>query len=252
MTEKTFIDYCQGIEDPRIPGLVKYPLNEILFCCVCAIICRCSDWEEINLWANHHIKWLKKFLPYANGIACPATLARVFNSIDSTKFKTIFTEWISNLSLNLSKKQVVLDGKTIRGSKLSSGGSGAAHIVSAYVHEYGLVIGQERVSEKSNEITAIPELLTNLAIEGSIVSIDAIGTQKEIVKEIVNKKADYVLAVKANQKSLYDDISLYFENLDKDIVYDEYEDTDAGHGRIEVRNCKVVKDIEWLRKRHVE
>ena len=171
-------------------------------------------------------------MPYTNGIACPATLARVFNSIDSTKFKTIFTEWISNLSLNLSKKQVVLDGKTIRGSKLSSGGSGAAHIVSAYVHEYGLVIGQEKVSEKSNEITAIPELLTNLAIEGSIVSIDAIGTQKEIVKEIVNKKADYVLAVKANQKSLYDDISLYFENLDKDIVYDEYEDTDAGHGRI--------------------
>jgi len=238
---RSFISNFEQLDDPRVPGLVTYPLNEILLCTLCGIICRATDWEEVNCWGKYHIKWLKEFLPFESGIPNPNTFARVFNAIDSKKFKACFDVWISNLPTDLKGKQVALDGKTIRGSKLASDGTGAAHILSAFVHEYGLVIGQEKVNEKSNEITAIPELLTNLALEGSIISIDAIGTQKEIAKQIVNKKADYVLALKENQKSLYDDAKLFLDNLDKDIIYDEYEDTDAGHGRIEVRNCKIVK-----------
>jgi predicted transposase YbfD/YdcC len=249
---KSFISHFTELEDPRISGLVTYPLNEILLCTLCGIICRSSDWEEISCWGKYHIKWLRKFLPFKSGIPRPNTFARVFNALDSKRFKCCFEDWVNSLSTNLKGKQVAIDGKTIRGSKFATDGSGAVHIVSAFAHEYGLVLGQEKVSEKSNEITAIPELLTNLALEGSVISIDAMGTQKEIVRQIVNKKADYVLSLKGNQKSLYDDVILFLNNLDKDVIYDEYEDTDAGHGRIEVRNCMVVKEVKWLNERHPE
>jgi predicted transposase YbfD/YdcC len=249
---KSFLDYCEALEDPRVLGLVTYKLNEILLCTLCAIICRSQDWEEISCWGKYHIKWLRKILPFESGIPKSTTFARIFNALNSKKFKLCFDAWINSLSLDLKGKQIAIDGKTVIGSKLSSDGSGAAHIVSAFVHEYGLVIGQEKVTEKSNEITAIPKLLTNLALEGSIISIDAMGTQKEIVNEIVNKKGDYVLALKENQKSLYEDVKLFLDNLDKDIIYDEYETTDSGHGRIEVRNCVIVKDVKWLNIRHPE
>lgn len=247
---KSFIDHLETVEDPRILGLVTYPLNEILLCTLCAIICRNQDWEDISCWGKYHLKWLRKFLPFKAGVAKSITFARVFNALNSATFKACFEGWISNLPRNLAGKQIAIDGKTIRGSKLEPGGGGAAHIVSAFVHEYGLVLTQEKVSEKSNEITAIPELLTNLALDGSIISIDAMGTQKEIASQIVNKKADYVLSLKENQKSLYDDVVLFLNDPDKDVIYDEYEDTDAGHGRIEVRNCKVIRDIDWLQLRH--
>jgi hypothetical protein len=139
---------------------VTYPLNEILLCSLCAIICWSVDWEEVSYWGKHHIKWLRKFLPFKSGIPKAGTFIRVFNSLDSKKFKACFEAWASGLSLNLAGKQIAIDGKTARGSKLFPDGSGAAHIVSAFVHEYGLVIGQERVADKSNEIMAIPELLT--------------------------------------------------------------------------------------------
>ena len=253
---RNFIDCCEELEDPRVFRMTTYPLNELLLCCLCAIICRNQDWEEISCWGKYHLEFLRQFLPFENGVPEAATFARVFNALDSKHFNVCFTHWVSNLYINLKGKQVAIDGKTIKGSKLAADGTGAAHIVSAFVHEYGLVIGQTKVSEKSNEITAIPELLSNLALEGSIISIDAIGTQKEIAKQIVDKKADYVLALKENQKLLYEDVKLFLDDLGNDltsdIVYDEYEDTDAGHGRIEVRNCKVVKEVDWLKKLHPE
>lgn len=245
---RSFIDCFWNLEDPRAPGLVTYPLHEILLCSLCAIICRCTDWEEVSCWGEHHVEWLRQFLPFKSGIPKSTTFARLFNALDSTKFKTCFEAWIRSLPVNLKDKQIAIDGKTIRGSKHQSNGEGATHIVSAFAHEYGLVLSQQKVAEKSNEITAIPELLTNLALEGSIISIDAIGTQTEIASQIVNKKADYILALKENQPSLYKDAKLYLDDPDKAVIYDEYEDTDAGHGRIEVRNCKVVKDINWLKE----
>jgi len=245
---KSLIRYFDSIEDTRIAGLVTYPLTEILLCALCAIICRNQDWEEVCVWGKYHLKWLRKFSAFSSGIPKSITFARVFNSLNNKQFKLCLESWISDLSLDLKKKQIAIDGKTIKGSKFASNGTGAIHIVSAFVHEYGLVLSQEKVAEKSNEITAIPELLTNLAIEGSIISIDAMGTQKEIVKQIVNKKADYVLSLKKNHKNLYDDVALFLD--DNDTIYDEHEDTDAAHGRIEIRNCKVIKDIKWLKENY--
>ena len=247
---KSLVRHFDSIEDTRITGLVTYPLKEILLCALCAIICRNQDWEEVCVWGRYHLKWLRKFLPFSSGVPEAITFARVFSSLNNKQFKFSLESWISDLSLDLKEKQIAIDGKTIKGSKFASDGTGAIHIVSAFVHEYGLVLSQEKVSEKSNEITAIPELLTNLAIEGSIISIDAMGTQKEIVSQIVNKKADYVLSLKRNHKNLYDDVALFLD--DKEVIYDEYEHTDAAHGRIEVRNCKVIKDIKWLKERYPE
>lgn len=239
-----------ALDDPRVPGLVHYPLEELLLCALCGILCRNEDWEEVRCWSIHHLKWLRQFLPYKKGIPSVQTFKRVFNALNHKQFKYCFQLWIKNLSLNLSGKQIAIDGKTIKGSKLSSDGFGAAHIVSAYVHEYGLVLGQEKISDKSNEITAIPDLLTSLAIEGSIISIDAMGTQKKIAEQIVNKKGDYILALKQNHPELYSDVKLFLDNIDNSVIHDEYEDTDAGHGRIEVRNCKITSDIDWLKELH--
>ncbi len=245
-----FLSYFYDIEDPRIPGLVTYPVDEILLSTFCAVMCRNHDWEEISCWTEYHLEWLRKFLPFANGSPSPSTYARLFNSIDSKKFKDCFESWVSSLGLSLKEKQIAIDGKTVRGSKHSSDGSGSAHLVSAFVHEYGMVISQEKVEDKSNEITAIPELLKRLALEGSIISIDAIGTQKDIVKEICEKKADYVIALKTNQPSLHEDVRLFFEENSKEVIWDDHEETDAGHGRIEVRKAVVTKDISWLKKSH--
>jgi predicted transposase YbfD/YdcC len=249
---KSLIDHFDSIEDRRITGLITYPLKEILLCTLCAIICRSEDWEEIHAWSKYHIKWLRKFLPFSSGIPKAITFARVFNSLNNEHLKLCLESWIAGLCLELKGSQITIDGKTIRGSKFNSDGSGATHIVSAFAYEYGLVLSQEKVTEKSNEITAIPELLNNLAMEGSIISIDAMGTQKEIVKQIVNKKGDYVLALKQNHKSFYEDVALFLNDSDRDIIYDEYEDTDACHGRIEVRNCKIVKGIKWLKESYPE
>lgn len=247
---KMFNSSFSLLEDPRVSGLITYPLNEILLCALCGIMCRCEDWDEISCWSSHHIKWLKQFFSFNNGAASAQTFSRVFNSLDSKQFNSCFEYWVSNFHIDYKNKHIAIDGKTIRGSKRHSTGDGAAHILSAFVHDKGLVIGSEKVDNKSNEITAIPLLLQRLALEGSIITIDAMGTQTEIVTQITNKKADYVLSLKANQKNLHSDVELFMK--DQDIICDEYEDTDADHGRIEIRNCRVTKDIEWLKARHPE
>jgi predicted transposase YbfD/YdcC len=251
MTELiNFLSCFRDIEDPRVPGLVTYPIDELILSTFCAVLCRNQDWEEISCWTDYHLEWLRKFLPFRNGAPSPSTYARFFNALDSKKFKNCFESWVSSFGLSLKEKQIAIDGKTIRGSKHAPDGSGSTHLVSAFAHEYGLVIGQEKVDNKSNEITAIPELIKRLALEGSIISIDAIATQKDIVKEIVKKKADYLIGLKANQPSLYEDVRLFFEENSDNVVWDEHEDTDAGHGRIEVRKAISTKDIGWLKERH--
>ena len=246
----TFIDYCRKLEDPRVPGLITYPLEEMLLLSLCGILSGHNDWHDISYWGKHKLLWLREFLPYASGIPTATTLTRVFNSLDSKSFQKIFEHWVSNLGISLSKKHVSIDGKVIRGSKKASDGSGATHIISAFASEINLVIGQETVENKSNEITAIPKLLDKLSLEGSIVSIDAIGTQKDIVNKIRDKKANYVLALKDNQKSLCEDVKSFFDHLDEETTYYEDENTDAGHGRIEVRTCTVTHDVDWLNELH--
>lgn len=246
----SFLECFAPLEDPRIPGLITYPLDELLLTTLCAVLCGCKDWDEISYWGTCHIEWLKKLLPFTNGVPSAQTFNRVFSAIDSKVFNILFEKWVNSFQSNCLQNHVAIDGKTVRGSKQRQDGSGAIHIVSAFATGSGLVIGQQKVNDKSNEITAIPELLKRLALEGSVVTIDAMGTQKAIVSEMHSKKADYLLALKENHKELYEDVELFFKSNDKNVVWDDAVDTDAGHGRIEVRSCTVTREVDWLKERH--
>lgn len=245
-----FLEEFSVIEDPRVEGLVTYPLNEILLVTLCGVLSGNQDWEEIECWGEHSLKWLKQFLPFENGIPKAQTFNRVFNAINSKTFRDCFENWVKNLGVCVLNKHVAIDGKTINGSKQRSDGTGAVHLLSAFVSEVGMVISQEKVAEKSNEITAIPGLLDRLALEGTVITIDAMGTQKEIVQKICDKKADYLLALKGNHRSLLEDVKLFFEENSEEAVWDDFEDTYSGHGRIEIRSCTATSDIKWLKECH--
>jgi predicted transposase YbfD/YdcC len=244
-----FLNHFTIIADPRIVGMITYPLDELLFLTLCGVLCGFDDFDEITMWGESNLDWFKQFLPYENGIPKAKTVRLVLNHLDAKAFEISFESWTSSLSKEL-KGVVAIDGKTICGSKKTRSGSGAAHIVSAFAHDLGIVLAQEKVLEKSNEITAIPELLKRLTLAGTVVTIDAMGTQKEISKAIIEQKADYILALKKNHSDLYSDVATYFSKIDKCEIYDEFEDTDYGHGRIEIRNCKVISDIKWLQEAH--
>lgn len=246
---KGFLDHMRIVPDHRVPGMVTYPLDEILLTTLVGVICGGDDWEGIEEIAAGALDWLRQFLPFKDGIATAQTLRKVFRLLDPTALEQGFSAWASSLR-PLAREVVAVDGKTLRGSRQSDG-TGALHLVSAYATAAGLVLAQRAVDGKSNEITAIPELLDMLALEGAIVSIDAMGTQKAIAARIVEKKADYVLALKGNQTSLHEDAKLFFADSACREACAEARETDAGHGRIEERLCRVA-DAAWLSERHPE
>jgi len=249
MSIGSFLSHTKTVEDWRTPGLVTYPLAEILLTTVAGVLCGAEDWEEIVLFGQTHLEWFRGFLPFADGIASSRTLRLVFSRLDSRIFAECFASWAAGLAGKVSGV-VAIDGKTSRGSKQDASGKGALHLLSAYAHEAGLVIGQQQVDSKSNEITAIPELLDMLALEGAIVTIDAMGTQKDIAAKIIGKEADYVLALKGNQSVLHDDVRLFFKERSRDVAWNVCETVDGDHGRIDTRRCTVTEDIDWLRKQH--
>jgi predicted transposase YbfD/YdcC len=193
-------------------------------------------------FASSKEEFLRKFLKLENGIPSEDTINRVFSSIDSSQFETCFIEWVNSIS-SLSKGQVIaIDGKTLRGAK-SHGKKSPVHMVSAWASQNNLVLGQVKVNEKSNEITAIPELLEILFIEGNIITIDAMGTQTDIADKIIEKQANYILAVKENQKQLLEEIKDEFKfskNIETDV------NVDYGHGRIETRKCSVISEFQFI------
>jgi predicted transposase YbfD/YdcC len=194
------------------------------------------------------LDWLRGFLPFANGIATAQTLRKVFRLLDTQALQRSFAAWAASLRAE-AREVIAVDGKTLRGSKTSPDGKGALHLVSAYATKAGLVLAQQAVDGKSNEITAIPELLDMLNLTGAIVSIDAMGTQKEIARRVVNKGADYVLALKGNQTSLHEDAALFFADPVCAADCKGSAETDAGHGRIEERSCRAA-EARWLAERH--
>lgn len=244
-----FLEHFEKVPDHRVPGLVTYPLNELLLSTLTGLLCGAEDWEDVVTLAQAHTRWLRRYLPFCSGIASADTYQTVFRALDSDALAQCFASWVSSLVGHV-RGVVAIDGKTLRGSKQEEGGRGALHLLSAYAHEAGLVIGQKRVDGKSNEISAIPELLESLALKGAIVTIDAMGTQKNIARAIVEKEADYVLALKGNQSGLHDDVRLFFEEGSDNVAWQSHETTDAGHGRIEERACAATEDIQWLRERH--
>lgn len=245
----SFLDHIKTIEDHRIIGMTVYPLDEVLLTVLVGLLCRVEDFDDIEMICENQLDWLRQFLPFRQGIAPAQTQRRVLRSLCPRTLENAFTSWVSSLQENM-RGVIALDGKTLRGSKHDSNGKGALHVVSAYAHEAGLVLAQRAIESKSNEISAIPEVLDMLEISGAIVTIDAIGTQKTIAKKIVSKKADYLLALKGNQKTLHDDVVTLFKDPELTNTSLKHEDTSFGHGRIEVRSCRTFAAEDWLIKRH--
>jgi predicted transposase YbfD/YdcC len=243
-----FLDQMRVVPDHRIAGMVTYPLDEILLATLAGVVCGADDWEGVEEVATGGLNWLRGFLPFANGIPTAQTLRKVFRLLDAQALERGFAAWAASMRA-AARAVIAIDGKTLRGSKTSSDGKGALHLVSAYATEAGLVLAQCAVDGKSNEITAIPELLDMLNLKGAIVSIDAMGTQKEIVQRIVDKGADYVLALKGNQPSLHEDAALFFADPACAATCARSAETDAGHGRIEERSCRAA-EAGWLAARH--
>ncbi|MBV8316655.1 MAG: ISAs1 family transposase [Planctomycetaceae bacterium] len=243
-----FLDQMRIVPDHRIPGMVTYPLDEVLLATLVGVVCGADDWDGVEEVAAGALDWLRGFLPFANGIPTAQTLRKVFRLLDTEALQRGFAAWAASLRTQ-AREVIAVDGKTLRGTKASPDGKGALHLVSAYATEAGLVLAQQAVDGKSNEITAIPELLDLLNLKGAIVSIDAMGTQKEIARRIIEKGADYVLALKGNQTSLHEDAALFFADPACAPDGAAGAETDAGHGRIEERSCRAA-EAKWLAERH--
>jgi len=249
----SFLEVMRSIPDYRVVGMITYPLDEVLLLTFIGILCGSDDWDEISDMGSEYIDWLRQFLPYKHGITPAQTCRRIFSLLPANLLEKGFATWVSSLQETICGV-VAIDGKTLRGSrksaKKSEYGTDALHMLSAYACEAGLVIGQRAVDGKSNEITAIPELLEMLAIKGAIISIDAMGTQKIIAAKIIEKEAEYILAVKGNQGSLHADIKEFFADYELAKTCTTHSTTDGGHGRIEERKILATDDIEWLKIRH--
>jgi len=239
------------IYDSRQQGKVKHKLIDILFIVVSATLCNCNEWEEIEEWAKAKEEWLRQYLELPNGIPSWYTMERVMDVIDPKQFEKCFVEWMREVTQVKEGDVVAIDGKAMRGTADRRAGKKAINIVSAWCSGDKLVLGQVRAGEKSNEIRAIPELLDMLFIKGAIVTIDAMGCQKEIATKIVKeKKADYVLSLKGNHEIIRGEVEEYFKDAEQNGFKDEkilqYRTLEKGHGRIEERLYYYSTDIGWM------
>jgi len=247
MKKLSLMEVLSGIEDTRRNRSVMYPLHEVLIIMLLAVICGATSYAKVEMFGKSKQEWLKTFLELENGIPDACTFRNVIKEIDTKKLHEIFCEWMKSVVKEVYGV-VAIDGKQARRTKDAK--KKPLHVVSAFSAEYGLVIGQLACEEKSNEITAIPKLLEMLEIKGCIVTIDAMGTQTEIAKAVRNKEADYILALKENQKTLYNDVKLYLDDVrqEQKLLESEnyYKTVEKGHGRIETRECIISEEISWL------
>jgi predicted transposase YbfD/YdcC len=240
---RLLLDHLSQIKDTRQAWKVAYPLCEVLFLVVCGTIANCDDYDDIVDWGNAHLSFLRRFSEFHYGIPCADWLRTVMNRIDPDLFMACFSSWVAECwpnTLNL----VAIDGKTSRRSHNRKTGQKALHLVSAFATNSRLVLGQEAVYEKSNEITAIPALVERLDLEGALVSIDAMGCNANIAQSILGAEADYLLAVKDNQPTLHADIKSYFDTAPANEV-EQVETIGKDHGRFEVRKHTVSHTVDW-------
>ena len=241
MISANILDHFSAIEDPRQSWKTVYPLPEILLIVLCGVMAGADDFAEIARWADRKLEFLRGFLPFKDGIPSHDTLNDVMNAIPADLFSECFVSWVAALR-DGDDEIVAIDGKS---SRRAHGEDGRAlHLVSAWATRQRLVLGQESCDEKENEISAIPRLLARLELKGALVTIDAMGCQHGIAAAILAQGADYLLALKGNQKSLHEEVRLYF---DQTSGLETHETTDADHGRIEIRRAYVSHDVEWLR-----
>lgn len=245
------LQWMEYIEDVRQERKVRHLLKDILVIVLFSTLAYADDWVEMALFAEYYQDYLRKYIELKNGPPSHDTIRRVMGMIAPESLQQLYVKWQELLERDEGKtlkKIICIDGKTMRGNVQKDGQ--ASHVVSAWSKEDGFCLGQKAVEEKSNEITAIPELLDKVQIKGQIVTIDAMGTQKEIAKKIRSKRADYVLAVKGNQKTLHEELKEYFETeefietIKKDGGYKKQ--TEKAHGQIETREYYQTQDIKWI------
>lgn len=242
--ERSMVEIFKDIPDPRVGNAKKHKLEEILTIAILAIISECTRFTEMELFGKEREEWLRGFLSLENGIPSHDTFGDVFSAIDPDELRSGFMEWVETVRRKIADEIIAIDGKSIRASKSVAENKKAVHVVSAWAAENGLVLGEIATDEKSNEMTAIPKLLKLLELKGCIVTIDAMGTQREIAKTICEAQADYVLSVKENQPTLYEDISLYFSTEQEQCEYAKT--AEKSHGRYEIRECYMTTQIGWL------
>jgi predicted transposase YbfD/YdcC len=237
-------NYFRKLKDPRIKRRRRHLLLDIVVITICGVICGCNDWQQIETFARGRHDWLKRFLRLPQGIPSHDTFERVFDRLNPEAFQACFREWMQALHETLGLSQIAIDGKTLRGS--GAGGVAALHLVSAWATANCLSLGQIAVAEKSNEIPAIPQLLELLELQGALVTIDAMGCQKEIAAKIVASGADYVLTVKDNQPTLLAEVEACFANAVKEEFanreHESYQTEERGHGREETRYYHIIHD----------
>ena len=246
----TITDYFAEVEDPRIDRTKDHELLDILVIAICGVICGGDGWAGIETFGNAKLDWLETFLDLPNGIPSHDTFGRVFARLDPESLQRCFIKWVKAVQEVTDGQVIAIDGKCLRHSFDTWTAKSAIHMVSAWASQNHMVLGQRKVDDKSNEITAIPALLELLEISNCIVTIDAIGCQKDIAENIVDQGAEYMLAVKANQPHLYEDIQklfLWADNIEfAHISHDIYREVDKGHGRIEIRECWTISDPDCL------
>jgi predicted transposase YbfD/YdcC len=245
----SFESHFGKLKDPRINRKKLYPLVEILFVILCGSICGAESWRDFVIFGKEKLDFLKEYYCFKHGIPSKNTFSRLFAALDPEEFKICFVEWVKTFQV-LLKGVIAIDGKTLCNSFDKAAGCSAIHMVSAFATEARLILAQQKVDQKSNEITAIPKLLKLIDLKGQIVTIDAMGTQKAIAKQIIEQEGNYVLALKGNQGHLNEDVRLFLETEVKKpnslAIKTQQEEFDKGHGRIERRTCIVSDQIDWL------
>jgi predicted transposase YbfD/YdcC len=249
-----FFLHFSVLPDPRTDRTKKHLLIDILFIAICTIICGGEGFTDMESFGEAKEDWLRKYLELPYGIPSHDTFRRLFSILDCEAFSECFSQWSRALHEATNGEVIALDGKSIRHSFDSFSGQGALHMVSAWASENGLALGQVKVDEKSNEITAIPKLLEMIDVKGRIITTDAMGCQKDIAKRIIDRKGDYVFCLKGNQESFHDEVKFFFEECREanyqDVEHRYFETVEKDHGRIEIRRCWVVEEdaIQWLER----
>jgi predicted transposase YbfD/YdcC len=248
-----FLDYFKDMSDPRQPGKVIYPLAEVLMLCLLAVLAGAETFVDIARFGEKKIDLLRRFRPFRDGTPSHDHLGDIFATLDAEQFQRCFVAWVAALT-GAPAEVIAIDGKTLRRSYQKTGAKAPIHMVSAFAARQRLVLGQVKVADKSNEIVAIPKLLAMMALEGAVVTIDAMGCQRAIAGQILDQKADYVLALKGNQGSLREDVEVFAAeqkaNGFTDTKVSRHETVDGDHGRIETRTYTAIHDVAWLEQRH--
>jgi predicted transposase YbfD/YdcC len=248
-----FLSHFNDLPDTRQPGKVVYPLNEVLLLALLATLAGAETFTDIARFGDKKLALLRRFRPFRDGTPPHDRIGDIFATLDADHFQRCFVAWVASVT-GIPAGVIAIDGKTVRRSGRKRDAKAPIDMVSAFAARQRLVLGQVKVAEKSNEIIAIPKLLNMLTIEGAIVTIDAMGCQRDIAKAILDKKADYLLALKGNQGSLREDVELFVTEQTTrgfaDTEISQNTTVDGDHGRIETRTTTVFQDVEWLQKRH--